>query len=120
MASSAPQARAAPKAARRSLADLAAGSLATGTPEAIAQPGATAAAPALAAASSLAAAALAAAGANRMAKYPSATVYLPPRAIRLLKEIALEENRKLTDILAEALNAWLVKNGHSSLEQLGR
>ena len=107
MASSAPQARAAPKAARRSLADLAAGSQATGsqatgTTDAIAQPGATAA------------------GANRMTKYPSATVYLPPRAIRLLKEIALEENRKLTDILAEALNAWLVKNGHSSLEQLGR
>ena len=118
MASSAPQVKAAPKAARRSLADLAAGSLAPGTAEALAQPGAAAAASALLAAPL--AAPLAAAGASRMAKYPSATVYLPPRAIRLLKEIALEENRKLTDILAEALNAWLVKNGHSSLEQLGK
>ena len=114
MASSASQARVAPKAARRSLADLAAASLAAGTAEAAAQSGATAAAPALPAPPPEAALA------SRMAKYPSATVYLPPRAIRLLKEIALEENRKLTDILAEALNAWLVKNGHSSLEQLGK
>jgi hypothetical protein len=57
---------------------------------------------------------------NRMAKYPSATVYLPPRAIRLLKEIGLEENRRLTDILAEALNDWLVRKGHPSLDQLGQ
>jgi hypothetical protein len=57
---------------------------------------------------------------SRTAKYPSATVYLPPRAIRLLKEIGLEENRRLTDILAEALDDWLIKNGHPSLDQLGQ
>jgi hypothetical protein len=57
---------------------------------------------------------------SRMAKYPSATVYLPPRAIRLLKEIGLEENRRLTDILAEAIDEWLVRKGHPSLEQLGQ
>jgi hypothetical protein len=55
-----------------------------------------------------------------MTKYPSATVYLPPRAIRLLKEIGLEENRRLTDILAEAIDEWLIRKGHPSLEQLGQ
>jgi hypothetical protein len=45
-------------------------------------------------------------------------VYLPPKAIRRLKEIALAENRRLTDILAEAVDEWFVKNGHPSLEQL--
>ena len=55
--------------------------------------------------------------ANR-AKYPSATVYLPKRAIRLIKEIGLEEERRISDILAEAVNEYLVKRGHPSLEQL--
>jgi hypothetical protein len=54
--------------------------------------------------------------ANR-AKYPSATVYLPKRAIRLIKEIGLEEERRISDILAEAVNEYLVKRGHPSLEQ---
>jgi hypothetical protein len=49
---------------------------------------------------------------------PSLTVYLPPKTIRRLKEIGLEENRRLTDILAEAVDQWLVKNGHPSLDQL--
>jgi hypothetical protein len=57
---------------------------------------------------------------NTRARYPSATVYLPPRAIRLLKEIGLEENRRLTDILAESLDEWLVRKGHPSLKQLGQ
>jgi hypothetical protein len=52
------------------------------------------------------------------AKYPSATVYLPKRAIRLIKEIGLEEERRISDILAEAVNEYLVKRGHPSLEQL--
>jgi len=96
----------APQAKRRSLADLAA---------------AAPAAPASAAPrEEPRAAALPAQPSIRTAKYPSATVYLPPRAIRLLKEIGLEENRRLTDILAEALDDWLVKNGHPSLDRLGQ
>jgi len=95
----------APQAKRRSLADLAAAAPAEDPREE---------APARRAAPS------GAAPSSRTAKYPSATVYLPPRAIRLLKEIGLEENRRLTDILAEALDDWLVKNGHPSLDQLGQ
>jgi hypothetical protein len=96
----------APQAKRRSLADLAAAPPVAPAPDApreAARPAPSAAAPS-----------------SRTAKYPSATVYLPPRAIRLLKEIGLEENRRLTDILAEALDDWLVKNGHPSLDQLGQ
>jgi hypothetical protein len=94
---------AAPQVKRRSLADLACASLISPAAP-IEEKRAT---PALAPSS-------------RTAKYPSVTVYLPPRAIRLLKEIGLEENRRLTDILAEALDDWLVKNGHPSLDQLGQ
>lgn len=54
----------------------------------------------------------------RTAKYPSVTVYLPPKAIRLVKELALDENRRMTDILAEAVSEYLVKRGHPSLDQL--
>lgn len=55
---------------------------------------------------------------SRLAKYPSATVYLPRRAIRLIKEIGLEENRRISDILAEAVDEYLTKRGHPSLKQL--
>ena len=58
--------------------------------------------------------------ANTRAKYPSVTVYLPPRAIRLMKELSLEENRRITEILAEAVDEYLVKRGHPSLEQLSK
>jgi hypothetical protein len=96
---------AAPQVKRRSLADLASASPISSAPAApIEEKRAT---PALAPSS-------------RTAKYPSVTVYLPPRAIRLLKEIGLEENRRLTAILAEALDDWLVKNGHPLLDQLGQ
>ena len=52
------------------------------------------------------------------ANYPSATVYLPRRALRLIKEIALEENRRISDILANAVDEYLTKRGHPSLSQL--
>jgi hypothetical protein len=55
---------------------------------------------------------------SRLAKYPSATVYLPRRAIRLIKEIGLEENRRISDILAEAIDEYLTRRGHPSLKQL--
>jgi hypothetical protein len=48
------------------------------------------------------------------------TAYLPPRAIRLLKQICLEENRKQTDILAEAVDEWFTRRGHPSLKELGK
>jgi hypothetical protein len=101
---------AAPPAKRRSLADLASAAPVAPAPVAqLPEPRAV-----------RRAAPPAAAPSSRTAKYPSATVYLPPRAIRLLKEIGLEDNRRLTDILAEALDDWLVKNGHPSLDQLGQ
>ncbi len=56
----------------------------------------------------------------RSAKYPSATVYLPRRAIRLIKEIGLEENRRISDLLAEAVDEYLTKRGHPSLKQLSQ
>jgi len=105
----------APQAKRRSLADLAAAAPVTPAPAA-ALPDSRIQSPREEAPARRAAPVPSA----RTAKYPSATVYLPPRAIRLLKEIGLEENRRLTDILAEALNDWLVKNGHPSLDQLGQ
>ena len=52
------------------------------------------------------------------ANYPSATVYLPRRALRLIKEISLEENRRISDILANAIDEYLSKRGHPSLSQL--
>ena len=52
------------------------------------------------------------------ANYPSATVYLPRRALRLIKEISLEENRRISDILANAVDEYLSKRGHPSLSQL--
>jgi hypothetical protein len=61
----------------------------------------------------------AARGAGRgRANYPSATVYLPRRALRLIKEISLEENRRISDILANAVDEYLTKRGHPSLSQL--
>jgi hypothetical protein len=63
--------------------------------------------------------AVAAPGASsRSAKYPSATIYLPRRAIRLIKEISLEENRRIRDILAEAVDEYLTRRRHPSLKQL--
>jgi hypothetical protein len=55
---------------------------------------------------------------NMRARHPSLTVYLPPKAIRRLKEISLDSNRRLTDLLAEAVDEWLVKRGHPSLTDL--
>jgi hypothetical protein len=55
---------------------------------------------------------------SRRSQYPSATVYLPPKAIRILKEIGLDENRRLSDLIAEAVDEWLVKRGHPPLWQL--
>ena len=52
------------------------------------------------------------------ADYPSATVYLPRRALRLIKEISLEENRRISDILSNAVDEYLAKRGHPSLSQL--
>jgi hypothetical protein len=46
---------------------------------------------------------------------PSLTVYLPPKAIRRLKEIGLDNNRRITDIASEAINDWLVAHGHPAL-----
>jgi hypothetical protein len=57
-------------------------------------------------------------GARNRANYPSATVYLPRRALRLIKEISLEENRRISDILANAVDEYLTKRGHPSLSQL--
>ena len=53
------------------------------------------------------------------AKYPSVTVYLPRRAIRLIKELALEEERRISDILADAVDEYLQKRGHPSIRQFG-
>jgi len=52
------------------------------------------------------------------ANYPSATVYLPRRALRLIKEMALEEDRRISDIIADAVDEYLSKRGHPSLKQL--
>jgi hypothetical protein len=116
MTSSAPAPKHHARAARRSLADLAASApapvqvpVATGAVIETPPPPAPVVAPASAAASP-----------NTRAKYPSVTVYLPPRAIRLVKELSLEENRRITDILAEAVDEYLVKRGHPSLEQLSK
>jgi len=57
-------------------------------------------------------------GARGRADYPSATVYLPRRALRLIKEISLEKNRRISDILANAVDEYLSKRGHPSLSQL--
>lgn len=55
---------------------------------------------------------------SRRSQYPRVTVYLPPRAIRIIKEIGLDENRRLSDIIAEAVDEWLVRRGHPPLSQL--
>jgi hypothetical protein len=117
MASNAPQAKAAPKAHRRSLADLATAQQAipAATGAIIGEPANAIEAPA-----SQPAASPATTASTRMVKYPSVTAYLPPRAIRLLKEIGLEEDRRITDLLAEAIDDWLIRRGHPSLEQLGQ
>lgn len=56
--------------------------------------------------------------ARSRANYPSATVYLPRRALRLIKEIALEENRRISDVVANSVDEYLTKRGHPSLSQL--
>ena len=59
-----------------------------------------------------------AAPASKRDQYPSMTVYLPRPAIRLIKQIALEEDRRLSDIIAEAVDDWLRRHGHKSLSEL--
>jgi hypothetical protein len=38
--------------------------------------------------------------------------------LRLIKEISLEENRRISDILANAVDEYLSKRGYPSLSQL--
>ena len=55
----------------------------------------------------------AAAPANGRKKYPHVSVYLPAPTIRTLKLIALDHDRRLNDICAEAIQQWLERNGHA-------
>lgn len=49
-------------------------------------------------------------------KYPHVSVYLPPETIRMLKLIAIEHDRRLNDLCAEAVQQWLERNGHARSE----
>lgn len=49
-------------------------------------------------------------------KYPHVTVYLPATTIRTLKLIALDHDRRLNDLCAEAIEQWLERNGHARSE----
>jgi hypothetical protein len=49
-------------------------------------------------------------------KYPHVSVYLPAGTIRSLKLIALDHDRRLNDICAEAIQQWLERNGHARSE----
>jgi hypothetical protein len=49
-------------------------------------------------------------------KYPHVSVYLPASTIRTLKLIAIEHDRRLNDICAEAVQEWLERNGHARSE----
>jgi hypothetical protein len=51
-------------------------------------------------------------------KYPHLTVYLPRKAVRLIKEIGLDQERRFSDILADAVNEYLIKRGYKSLKEL--
>lgn len=42
----------------------------------------------------------------------SVTVYLPKDVVRTLKLIALDTDRRLTDICAEGITEWLRTRGH--------
>jgi hypothetical protein len=44
---------------------------------------------------------------------------LDHRALRLIKEIGLEENCRVSDIIADAVDEYLARRGHPSLAQLG-
>ncbi len=55
---------------------------------------------------------------SRREKYPSATVYLPRRAIRIIKEIGLEEDRRISDIISDAVDEYLTKRGHPSIKTM--
>lgn len=46
-------------------------------------------------------------------KYPHVSVYLPATTIRTLKLIAIEHDRRLNDLCAEAIQEWLERNGHA-------
>lgn len=49
-------------------------------------------------------------------KYPHLSVYLPASTIRTIKLIALEHDRRPSDICAEAIQQWLERNGHARSE----
>lgn len=49
-------------------------------------------------------------------KYPHVSVYLPASTIRTLKLIAIEHDRRLNDLCAEAIQEWLERNGHARSE----
>lgn len=49
-------------------------------------------------------------------KYPHVSVYLPASTIRTLKLIAIEHDRRLNDLCAEAVQEWLERNGHARSE----
>jgi hypothetical protein len=51
-------------------------------------------------------------------KYPHLTVYLPRRAVRLIKELGLDQERRISDIVADAINEYLVRRGYKSLKEL--
>jgi hypothetical protein len=46
-------------------------------------------------------------------KYPHVSVYLPASTIRTLKLIAIDHDRRLNDLCAEAIQEWLERNGHA-------
>jgi hypothetical protein len=56
------------------------------------------------------------AAASGRKKYPHVSVYLPAPTIRTLKLIALDHDRRLNDICAEAIQQWLERNGHARSE----
>jgi CRISPR/Cas system-associated protein Csm6 len=41
------------------------------------------------------------------------SVYLPASTIRTLKLIAIDHDRRLNDLCAEAIQEWLERNGHA-------
>lgn len=51
-------------------------------------------------------------------KYPHLSVYLPRRAVRLIKQIALDQERRISDVIADAVDDYLIKHGHKSLKEL--
>jgi len=55
---------------------------------------------------------------GRARRYPHLTVYLPRKAVRLIKQIALDQERRISDVIADAIDDYLVKNRYGSLKQL--